>query len=167
MGLLTWPVLIMKNAQTFSHKVFELALLSDYEHIASFFNRLLHSFYPQRRNIFRQLRALRQAQIRLDMEAQIYEVDSRQSAYVVKLLKAEEELLEMIVAGKGIRTCTATNWLLVSNRYIPVKLSEEKGNLAKMLLLFCNGVMWTSIYARRACTWFFNLKSCQGLHRKI
>ena len=47
------------------------------------------------------LRTLRQARIRLDMAAKIYEVDPRQSAYVVKLLKAEEELLETHrVAGK-------------------------------------------------------------------
>ena len=90
----------MKNAQTFSNKVFELASLSDYERIASSFNRLLHSFYVKERNVFHQLRTLRQARIRLDMVAKIYEVDPRQSAYVVKLLKAEEELLEMIVAGK-------------------------------------------------------------------
>lgn len=90
----------MKNAQTFSNKVFELALLSDYERIASSFNRLLHSFYVKERNVFHQLRTLRQARIRLDMAAKIYEVDPRQSAYVVKLLKAEEELLGMIVSGK-------------------------------------------------------------------
>ena len=67
----------MKNAQTFSNKVFELASLSDYERIASSFNRLLHSFYVKERNVFHQLRTLRQARIRLDMAAKIYEVDPR------------------------------------------------------------------------------------------
>lgn len=90
----------MKNAQTFSNKVFELALLSDYERIASSFNRQLHSFYLKERNVFRQFRTLRQARIRLDMAVRTYEVAPRQSAYVVKLLKAEEELLGMIVSGK-------------------------------------------------------------------
>lgn len=69
----------MKNAQTFSNKVFELALLSDYERIASSFNRLLHSFYLKERNVFRQLRTLRQARIRLDMAVRTYEVAPRQS----------------------------------------------------------------------------------------
>ena len=87
----------MKNAQTFCNKMIGLTSLPNQERITAVFNRLICDYYSHERNAIQQLRTIRQTRIRFSLAVGNYEITSRQADYVLKLLKAEEELLLMVI----------------------------------------------------------------------
>ena len=89
----------MKNAQTFCNKMIGLTSLPNQERITAVFNRLICDYYSHERNAIQQLRTIRQTRIRFSLAVGNYEITSRQADYVLKLLKAEEELLKKIEAA--------------------------------------------------------------------
>ena len=92
----------MKNTQTFSNKMVDLTGMQDYERITAEFNRLTKDYYAKEKNPVQRFRTLRQIRIRLASAKKVYEVAGKESEYIIRLLKNEEEIVLMFASqAKG------------------------------------------------------------------
>lgn len=92
----------MKNTQTFSNKMVDLTGMQDYERITAEFNRLTKDYYAKEKNPVQRFRTLRQIRIRLGSAKKVYEVAGKESEYIIRLLKNEEEIVLMFASqAKG------------------------------------------------------------------
>ena len=83
----------MKNTQTFFCKVIALTGVQDYERITAEFNRLTKDYYAKEKNPIQRFRTLRQIRIRLALAKRVYEVAGKETEYIIRLLKNEEEIV--------------------------------------------------------------------------
>ena len=83
----------MKNTQTFSNKMIDLTGIQDYERITAEFNRLTKDYYAKEKNPIQRFRTLRQIRIRLVLAKRVYEVAGKETEYIIRLLKNEEEIV--------------------------------------------------------------------------
>ena len=88
----------MKNTQTFSNKMVDLTGMQDYERITAEFNRLTKDYYAKEKNPVQRFRTLRQIRIRLASAKKVYEVAGKESEYIIRLLKNEEEIVLMFAS---------------------------------------------------------------------
>lgn len=93
----------MKNTQTFSNKMVDLTGMQDYERITAEFNRLTKDYYAKEKNPVQRFRTLRQIRIRLASAKKVYEVAGKESEYIIRLLKNEEEIVLMFASRRKIR----------------------------------------------------------------
>lgn len=88
----------MKNTQTFFCKVIDLTGVQDYERITAEFNRLTNDYYAKEKNPLQRFRTLRQIRIRLALAKKVYEVARKETEYIIRLLKNEEEIVLMFAS---------------------------------------------------------------------
>ncbi|PWL76187.1 MAG: hypothetical protein DBY24_10375 [Prevotellaceae bacterium] len=88
----------MKTIKAFSNKVIDLADVQDYERITAEFNRLTKDYYTKEKNAIQQLRTLRQIRIRLSLAKKVYEVTGKETEYIIRLLKNEEEIVLTLIS---------------------------------------------------------------------
>lgn len=93
----------MKNTQAFSNKMVDLTGMQDYERITAEFNRLTKDYYAKEKNPVQRFRTLRQIRIRLASAKKVYEVAGKESEYIIRLLKNEEEIVLMFASRRKIR----------------------------------------------------------------
>lgn len=88
----------MKNAQTFCNKMIGLTSLPNQERITAVFNRVNLRLLLATNGMQIQQRApSARRESGFSLAVGNYEITSRQADYVLKLLKAEEELLLMVI----------------------------------------------------------------------
>ena len=71
----------------------DLTGIQDYERITAEFNRLTKDYYAKEKNPIQRFRTLRQIRIRLALAKRVYEVAGKETEYIIRLLKNEEEIV--------------------------------------------------------------------------
>lgn len=148
----------MKNTQTFSNKMVDLTGMQDYERITAEFNRLTKDYYAKEKNPVQRFRTLRQIRIRLASAKKVYEVAGKESEYIIRLLKNEEEIVLMFASQAKGSDLSPTE-----NRALRLNWSGKQIDLVEIV----HGLYVGPVYQRRTmrhsgdCSRFRAIVRCQ------